>query len=437
MTTATHYEPPIWQSVQSNSRAGTWTSSIWAEVTTWLALFMTLFITVSGGIKLHYAPMAFGLTATGGTSAKQLAIKLAGLLAMMLLMFTRSRGILRVCLNAPSFLVLPVLAFVSVLWSQAPSQTLLQASFLALTTFFAIFLYVRFPGDKLISFLTAAAAIALLGCAFVVAFFPSIGIDPFQEYAWRGIFSQKNNCAVICVCFFVVGLHYRARHLAGLVLRGTVLSLALLFIAMSQSRTGWLIAVFAIALTYGLHLIKRMPGRDRLLFLMAFSIPAGIFILVFSAHFDAFLNLIGKDPTMSQRTVIWMTVLLPIAKHPFLGYGYSAFWQGMAGESANTILVTGWAENQAQCGYLDVMLQLGLLGLVPLVWILGRGLTQAARVLNPRSTTAVQLATVLLLVLIVENVGETLFLVPIHILCFYTMLVLLILNGSRNSVEEA
>jgi O-antigen ligase len=107
----------------------------------------------------------------------------------------------------------------------------------------------------------------------------------------------------------------------------------------------------------------------------------------------------------------------------------------LAGESANTILVTGWAENQAQSGFLDVLLQLGLLGFVPLVLVLGRALTQAARAINPLSTAPVQMATVLLLVLIVENVGETGFLVPIHLLWFYTLLTLLILDGSRNREE--
>jgi len=437
MTTTSYPATSAWQGVQSSAREGVYEGSIWAVVTTWLALFMTLFVSVGGGIKLHYAPIAFALTAMSGSSIKQLALKLAGLIVMLLLMATRSRGMLRVCLNARLLLVLPILAFASVLWSQSPGQTLAQAPVLALTTLFAIYLYVRYPGDQLVSIMAVAAAISLLGCLVAVVFFPSVGIDSFQQDAWRGIFSQKNNCAVISVCFLVVGLHYRARHLAGLVLRGTIILLALLFIVMSGSRTGWLTLAIAIGVTYGLRLIQRMPGRDRLLFLMVLSIPVVVVILLLSSNFDTFLALIGKDPTMSQRTIIWLTVLAPIAKHPLLGYGYSAFWQGLSGESANTILVTGWAENQAQSGYLDVMLQLGLLGLVPLVWMLVRGLKQAARAINPLNTAPVQMATVLLVVLIVVNVGETGFLVPMHLLWFYALLTLLILNGSRKREEAA
>jgi O-antigen ligase len=424
-----------WTNASTSRLADSSPQPLWANVSTWFALFITLFITVGGGIKLNYAPIALALTAMAGNSIKQIAIRLCCLFLMLLMVSTRSRVIWNACLNARFFLVLPILAFASVLWSQSPALTLLEAATLALTTLFAVYLYVRFPGDQLISFLTGAAAVALLACTFVVVFFPNIGVDALQEDSWRGVFSQRNNCAVYCVCFLVIGLHYRARHLAQYFLRATVLLLALLFIVMSGSRTGWLVTVFAVGVTFGLRLIQRMPWRVRLLFLMTLTIPAGAVILLVAAHLNELLGLIGKDPTLSQRTIIWLTVLSPIAKHPFVGYGYSAFWLGLAGESANTVLITGWAENQAQSGYLDVMLQLGLLGLIPLVWMLGRGLIQASRALNPRNTAATQAATVLLLVLIVENVGESGFVAPLNILWFYTLLALLILDRSRKPAE--
>src|SRR5208337_448816 len=172
MMNVNHTRVIAWQGVHYDARVQTHDESIWHEVTTWLALFITLFITVGGGIKLHYAPIAFALTAMSGDSTKQLALKFAGLLVMLLLMTTRSRGMLSVCLNARSFLLLPALAFASVFWSQSPVQTLTQAPVLALTTLFAAYLYVRYPGDRLVSVLDVAAAISLLGCLVVVVFFP-------------------------------------------------------------------------------------------------------------------------------------------------------------------------------------------------------------------------------------------------------------------------
>lgn len=406
-------------------------ASLWMEVSTWLALFMTGFVMVGGGIKLNYSPIALDFTSMSGESLRQLTIRCGGLLLMLMLMSTRLREMWSTCLNARLFFVLPTLAFSSVLWSHFPSRTLGEASVLGLTTLFVVFLYVRFPGDQLISFLAGAAAAALLACTFAVIFFPSIGIDALQQHSWRGIFSQRNNCAVYCVCFLVIGLHYRARRLTEHLLRTIVLVLSLLFIVMSGSRTGWLVGVFAVAVTSGLRFLRRVQGRVRLVAFMTLIIPFGIAVVLVAEHLSELLGLIGKDPTMTQRTVIWRTVLTPIAKHPIVGYGYSAFWHGLAGESAYTVLTTGWAENQAQNGYLDVMLQLGLLGLVPLIWMLGRGLAQASRAVHSRSTASAQLATVLLLVLIVENVGESGFLAPLNILWSFTLLALMILDRSR------
>lgn len=407
----------------------------WTEVSTWLALVIAFFIVVGGGIKLNYAPIALDFAATAGESLKQLAAKLGGLLLMLLLMSTRSREIWSVCQRARLFLLLPVLAFASALWSQSPGQTLMQAAVLGLATLFAVFLYVRFPGDQLISFLGGLALLALLASAFAVVFFPSIGLDPLQQDSWRGVFAQRINCSVHCTCFLVIGLHYRAQRLTQHVLRAAILLLALLFIVMSASLTGWLIATFAVGVTCSLRFIQRLEWRSRLLFLMALTILAGVVILLATTHMDELLGMIGKDPTMTQRTIIWQAVLTPIAKHPAVGYGYSAFWQGLRGESANTVLVTGWAERQAQDGYLDVMLQLGLLGFVPLICMLGRGLVQASRTLRRRNTAEVQLATVLLLVLLVENVGESSFLAPLSMLWFFTLLALLILDRSRKNEE--
>jgi O-antigen ligase len=280
------------------------------------------------------------------------------------------------------------------------------------------------------------AAIALLASAFAVLFFRAIGIDSLQQDSWRGVFSQRNNCAVYCVCFFVIGLHYRSRDMAEHVLRITVFSLALLFIVMSGSRTGWLNMPLALGISCGVRFIQRMQWRDRILSVMALAVPAGAITLLTAAHLDELLGSIGKDPTISQRTIIWLTVLVPIAKHPIIGYGYSAFWLGLVGESANTILVTGWAQYQAQSGYLDVLLQLGLLGFVPLIWMLVRGLIQASRALHPRSPSAVQLATALLVVILVENVGESCLMVPLNLLWLYTLLALLVLDRSKK-LEEA
>jgi O-antigen ligase len=93
-------------------------------------------------------------------------------------------------------------------------------------------------------------------------------------------------------------------------------------------------------------------------------------------------------------------------------------------------------EGQAQDGYLDLLLQLGLLGAVPLVWMFASAFMQAWSAVQTRvAVTHVQLATVLLPLLLVENIGESSFLLPLGIPWFYALLAFLILAQSTKHAE--
>jgi O-antigen ligase len=305
-----------------------------------------------------------------------------------------------------------------------------------LTTVFAIYLYVRYPGRRLVEFMVFATTLSLLLCIFLVIFVPSAGIDAFQQNAWRGIFGQRNNCAIVCTLFLVLGLHYRARSFTDQLARATVICLSLLFIVMSGSRTGWALTALALALTFGLQLIARMRSLDRVVFLMAAAVPTALVVFFVAANFNELLSLIDRDPTMTQRTVIWAEVFPSIMRRPFQGYGYSSYWAGLNGESMHTVLATGWMEGQAQDGYLDVLLELGLIGLLPLVWLFVRGFAQVTKALE-RNTAGpvVVLAASLLPLILAENVGESSLLTPLGIPWFFALLSFLILGFARNSAE--
>jgi O-antigen ligase len=179
-----------------------------------------------------------------------------------------------------------------------------------------------------------------------------------------------------------------------------------------------------------------MRSLDRILFLMAAAIPAALLIFVIATNVTQVLYLMDKDPTITQRTVIWAEVLPSIVKHPFAGYGYLSFWQGLNGESMNAVLVTGWMEAQAQDGYLDVLLGLGVIGLAPILWMFVRGFVQAAKAIERRKAgPVVLLATVLLPLILAENVGESSILMPLGVPWFYALFAFLVLAFSKDLVE--
>jgi O-antigen ligase len=111
-------------------------------------------------------------------------------------------------------------------------------------------------------------------------------------------------------------------------------------------------------------------------FLIATVLVAAIANALFAVN-SAVLEASGRDASLTGRTGIWETVLSePI--NPVLGTGYTAFWLG---ERLQRI----WALYprtpliQAHNGYLEVYLNLGVVGLALLGGVLWTGLRNARR----------------------------------------------------------
>jgi O-antigen ligase len=77
-----------------------------------------------------------------------------------------------------------------------------------------------------------------------------------------------------------------------------------------------------------------------------------------------FLKLVGKDPTLTGRTDIWAAILRQAVAHPWLGFGYAAFWEKTSAPAAFVRAETGWDVPSAHNGWLDVLVQLGAIGVV-------------------------------------------------------------------------
>ena len=79
---------------------------------------------------------------------------------------------------------------------------------------------------------------------------------------------------------------------------------------------------------------------------------------------DTILDILGKDPTLTDRTEIWHDCLqIPI--NPVLGAGFESWWLGDQPGGRLRIMWDKWYwhPNEAHNGYLETYLNLGLLGL--------------------------------------------------------------------------
>ncbi len=97
--------------------------------------------------------------------------------------------------------------------------------------------------------------------------------------------------------------------------------------------------------------------------LMGISTISTIIYSLVAANPEAIAALFGKDLTLTGRTNFWPFIIDKIWKSPWLGYGFGAFWQGLEGPSADIWYASGWKPPNSHNGYLDLLLELGLIGL--------------------------------------------------------------------------
>src|ERR1700744_3068649 len=108
-----------------------------------------------------------------------------------------ARTIIATSMRMKAMICLPLLALVSITWSQDPGNSFRKGVFLLLGTLFAFYLVKRFSAIELGQiFVLAGVCAGVLGIV-VSVLLPEYGRDTFNGDAWQGIFRSKNGCAQI------------------------------------------------------------------------------------------------------------------------------------------------------------------------------------------------------------------------------------------------
>jgi exopolysaccharide production protein ExoQ len=284
-----------------------------------------------------------------------------GIVGVMLVF--RFRAIFRRLKDTKVFTALALLAIASAAWSQYPSISLRRGVFLFLSTLFAYYLVERFSPQEQMGLLVAAGVLAALGSIVAAVLFPQYGTDHMEHLgAWQGLFPHKNICASAMLLFLTPALYARWRGPIGQLARVAYIGLILFVLVMTQSRTGWIVGVLYVAVSMLLKLFGRIRRQDLVVAAIILVPLALLAAWQLSAQSNVAIGMLDRDITLSGRTHIWAALTTSLLKHPLLGYGYSAFWAGFRGESGNVALLLGWAVPHAHNGFLEVALELGLVG---------------------------------------------------------------------------
>lgn len=253
----------------------------------------------------------------------------------------------------------------SVLWSESPRTTVMRNLMLLASTFFAVRVARSLSRKEVVRCVVAATIVLASVSAVFVLIRPEFGVQwDGHAGAWRGVFSQKNGLArvmalgVVAGYSLIVGAERRSRDAF---VGALAVALCGLIVLLTTSMT----AVVAVSIAgVGMILAPRFKSgllAALLLFVVPVVVLTGVAALSVGSIDDA-ASMLGRDVTLTGRTVLWALVLADWAIRPWLGFGYGGYWNGWNSPAGQVWQVVEWEPGDSHNGFIDVLLELGLLG---------------------------------------------------------------------------
>jgi exopolysaccharide production protein ExoQ len=214
--------------------------------------------------------------------------------------------------------------------------------------------------------------------------------DPDGNTANVGVTTNKNELGLIV---FVISLgalwnvrtllmHKDAPHRGRrLVAQSTLLVFGIAVLQMAHSATSVICFILGAGLMFvtSLDLIRKRPGR--VLALTLGVVLVGGLGLLFGGG-SAISESLGRGGGLTGRTDIWAASIASVG-NPFIGTGFESFWNANATKVNHYLQLRGFRDfrniNSAHNGYLQIYLDLGLVGVSLLVLVLINGYRNACK----------------------------------------------------------
>jgi exopolysaccharide production protein ExoQ len=303
-----------------------------------------------------------------------------------------------------SLVALVLFALLSALWAGMPDLVLRKSIGVLGTTLLGVALAIRFSFQdqlRILSWLFRIIAVLSLAC---VVLLPSLGISPEGE--WKGIFEHKNAMGSMMALSLLVEWQILARSRISKIIRILALVLSAVLLHFSDSITPMLALIAALLL---IEIYKFTALRLRMplyAIFLATSIVATAGVALLVANSDSVAGALGRSSNLTGRTEIWSMVVSFIPERPIAGYGYSGFWLGASPESITVNQAMRSIIMYSHNGYLDMLLTLGVIGLLLALIFVGIGMKRALYFSEQRQAGTELWPLAFLLFFIFHNIAE-------------------------------
>ena len=289
--------------------------------------------------------------------------------------------------------VLLVLMGLSALWSNYPLISMAAFGVQLATTLVAVFFAIQFDWRQLLNIFANTIRFILL-LSLIIEIVAAItgpikppfanfegDTPPAPAYWWvqgnlfqsdriQGFVGNANLIAFVAVLglfvFFVeylVGARKQTIAIASMVASAA-------FIALAKSASMWaaLLIVLVASVVAMVAEGKPRPTRHKIYRATLWSSLFGLFLV--AVYWVEITDVLGKTPDASGRFFIWQTVWTLVQERWFLGWGWISHWIPGVAPYEGLIVIENVPHFHAHNAFLDVWLQLGIVGLLVFIWLL-------------------------------------------------------------------
>jgi exopolysaccharide production protein ExoQ len=343
-----------------------------------------------------------------------------------------------------------VLATVSLVWSQYPAASALGLLTTWLIVLGSLALAISFSWGELLNGLSQVLRILIAASLLFELIVATIVRGPIlpwttqPEVAVPGydtipkmLYWSRNELFETFDSGRIQGIVGNANHLGFLALLGVIvfsiqwatgtmsrrwsitwIAVAALTLFFTRSATVTVaLAVVALTLVGLLVIRSRRTDRARRWTAFGFVALAGAGIALGFALRETIFGLLGKSSDLTGRADIWQTVIGLAQQRPAFGWGWVSFWMPWAEPFKGLVIRNGVVQVQAHDTWLDLWLQLGIVGVVVFGALVLSTLLRSwiAAVDRPRSApglvepySALTLLPILIMVaLVVQSIPES------------------------------
>ena len=307
-----------------------------------------------------------------------------------------------------SLLSVSLILVLSVFWSVKPSQTAFKLAVLISVAIGAAGIAAKFSLKEILSILTCAClSFNLLGIIAEISF------GNFRlSSGYRFVGTTHPNYEAIFASFLCLFSRlYSFRFATRSFLGFGLFAFGMAVVLITKSRTT--LAGLLFSLIFAQLIIAR--GVNRMLLFTTLLVVASLGLVGTSMMSQGSSAQLGKavnmgrsnDSSLSGRLPLWEELLISINKKPILGHGYLAYWDSKQVEYLSEKF--RWEISHGHNVYLDILLDVGYIGLSLVLLAILLAFVEAARLYSDRYRIEYAIVFGLFAYACINGLGESIF----------------------------